>query len=156
MRERFLDLVTLLARYLFEDGREDEQTVMEELVAEGHDAQDIREALEWLEQVAAARGGQPIARPDGDQSAARVLTPAEQLKIDALAFGFLMRLRQLGLLDALLLERVLERAMEVEMDEIGLDEIKQIAALVLFDRSPHEVRGHVLDLVEDRRERVYH
>jgi Smg protein len=156
MRERFLDLVMLLARYLFEQGREDEEMIVDELAAEGYDPQDTREALEWLEQVAAARGGRPIVRPGGEESAARVLTPAEQLKIDAAAYGYLMRLRQLGLLDALVLERVLERAMEVETDEIGLDEVKQITALVLFDRSPHEVRGHVLDLVEDRRERVYH
>lgn len=156
MRERFLDLVTLLARSLFEEGREDEETIVEELVAEGHDPQDIREALDWLEQVAAARGGRPVARLDGEPTAARVLTPAEQLKIDAQAYGFLVRLRQLGLVDALLLERVLERAMEVEADEIGVEEMKQVAALVLFDRNPHEVRGHVLDLGEERRERVYH
>jgi Smg protein len=156
MRERFLDVVMLLARFLFEEGREDEETIVEELTADGYEPQDIREALDWLEQVAAARGRRPVARPDGDLSAARVLTPAEQLKIDAAAYGFLMRMRQLGLLDGGLLERVLERAMEVETDEIGLDEIKQISALVLFHRSPHEVRGHALDLGEERRERVYH
>lgn len=156
MRERFLDLVTLLARYLFEEGREDEDAIIAELAAEGYDPQDTREALDWLEQVAAARGGRPFVRSGADDSASRVLTPAEQLKIDTAAYGYLMRLRQLGLLDTLLLERVLERAMEVDADEIGVEEAKQIAALVLFDRSPYEVRGHVLDLVEDRRERVYH
>jgi Smg protein len=157
MRERFLDIVTVIARYIFEEGRgaDEEQAITEELVAEGYDPREVAEAFEWLEQVAATR----VGRPEGgalDDSAARVLTPTERLKIHSQAFGFLIRLRQLGLIDGRVLERILERAMDVEAEEIGLDEIRAIAALVIFDRSPQEVPGHLADVAEERRERVYH
>jgi Smg protein len=157
MRERFLDIVTLIARYMFEEGRgtEDEQAITDALVAEGYERRDVQEAFEWLEQVAAARAGRPDDRAP-DDGAARVLTPAEQLKINPQAFGFLIRLRQLGLADTLALERILERAMGVDTDEIGLDEVRAIAALVIFDKGPQEVHGHLLNAAEERRERVYH
>jgi Smg protein len=158
MRERFLDIVTYLARYMFEEGRsvDDEQAVTEELVADGYDPQEVRDAFEWLEQVAAVRVGRPPDRPEAYGSVARVLTPAERLKIPAPAHGFLLRLRQLGIVDAATLERILDRAMDVDVDEIELDDMKALAALVIFDRSPLEVRGHLFDMVEERRERVYH
>ena len=159
MRERFLDIVTLLARYLFEERRplDDQEAITEELVADGYDPQDIREAFEWLERAPAAREGgaapADLARPD---HSTRVLTPAEALKITAPAYGVLVRLRQLGLIDASMQERVLERAMGVDVDEIGVDEIKAITAFFLFDESPLDVRGHLLDILDERRDRLYH
>lgn len=159
MRERFLDIVTLLARYLFEERRavDDQEAITEELVAEGYDPQDIREAFAWLEQVPVARGGgaSPTDFSAPDQST-RVLTPAEALKITPPAYGFLVRLRQLRLIDATMQERVLERAMAVDADEIGIDEIKAITAFFLFDRSPHDIPGRLLDLLDERWDRLYH
>ncbi len=159
MRERFLDIVTLLARYLFEERRplDDQEAITEELVADGYDPQDIREAFEWLERAPVAREGgaapADFATPD---HSTRVLTPAEALKITAPAYGVLVRLRQLGLIDASMQERVLDRAMGVDVDEIGVDEIKAITAFFLFDESPLDVRGHLLDILDERRDRLYH
>ncbi len=159
MRERFLDIVTLLAQYMLEEGRspDDEQAIAEELIAEGYDPEDVREAFAWVERLVGTRaGGAALADLAGPDQSTRVLTPTEALKILPAAHGFLLRLRQLGLIDASVQERILERAMAVDADEIGLDEIKAIAALVLFNGAPDEWRGQLLDVLDDRRDRLYH
>ncbi len=159
MRERLLDIVTLLARYLFEERHplDDQEAITEELVADGYDPQDIREAFEWLELAPVAReGGAAAAGFAAPDLSTRVLTPAETLKITPPACGFLVRLRQLGLIDASMQERVLERAMGIDADEIGIDEIKAITAFFLFNKSPFDVQDHLLDILDDRRDRLYH
>ncbi len=159
MRERFLDIVTLLAQYMLEEGRspDDEQAITEALVAEGYDPQDVREAFAWVERLASARAaGATLADLAAPDHSTRVLTPAEALKILPSAHGFLLRLRQLGLIDAAMQDRILERAMAVDAEEIGIDEIKAITALVLFNGAPHDWKGPLLDILDDRWDRLYH
>ncbi|HWP34892.1 MAG TPA: DUF494 family protein [Thermodesulfobacteriota bacterium] len=159
MRERFLDIVTRLAQYMLEDerGLHDEQTITEELVAQGYDPDDVREAFAWLEQLTASRRP-PAAPADAAASGAaiRVLTAAEALRITPAAHGYLLRLKQLGLIDGATEEAILERAMRLDADEIGVEEMKGVAALVLFNQAPSEWRGHLLDVLDDRWDRLYH
>lgn len=66
--------------------------------------------------------------------APRVLHFAERMMISPAAYGYLLDLVNLGVLDALGMEKVIEKVMFQSLEQAPLDKIKAIVADVLFDK----------------------
>jgi Smg protein len=149
------------------------------LSAAGFDAEEIQQALTWLDGLNfAARSTRlpaAAAQPPGDQAATdatpawmapplaaasphslRVYSVAEQDHLGAEGLGFLCFLEAAGVLPAALREIVLDRAMAARGQPVTLDDLKIILLMVYWSFGT-EPDALVLDeLCDDTRSRVAH
>ena len=128
-------LAYLVERYYELGAYPDQDTLSRQLVAAGFETRDIHQALRWLsglEQREWRHTGDGLSA-DGPVSL-RHYTPAEQRKLDADSRGFLHFLEAAGALDASQREMVLDRVMALTDIETGLDELKLVVLLVLWNQ----------------------
>lgn len=155
LRERVLAIVTILARYFLEERNLISDTeLVEELLSVGFDEEEIDAAFSWMQ------GLSPVSdSPTGQKPlvayAQRIFSADEQRLLSNEARSFLIRLRTLGILDDEAQEEVIERAFQMEEDEISLKEIKVMTALSLFARSNEDWRREVDCLLGDNWGRMF-
>ncbi len=133
MKENMLDVLL----YLFEFCSEEEWTLASghealhgKLVNAGFEDEQIDRAFSWLRDLKeddAACAGPPIG--DG----MRVYREEESLRLPVECRGFLILLEQLKVLDPVMRERVVERAMALDLDEIDLEHLKWVIMMVLLN-----------------------
>lgn len=138
------------------------------LSAIGFDADEIRAALRWLDGLNLAAQGTlwlADAGPDNpvDSLASaqapgsmRVYSATEQDRLGAACLGFISFLESAGVLPPSMREIVIDRAMAVPGDQVGLDDLKIIILMVYwsFGEEPDTL---ILDeLCDDSSERVAH
>jgi Smg protein len=142
------------------------------LTAAGFEAEQIEEALAWLDGLnLAAQGSQPTA--DAAQPALtspaplalqslqspdslRIYSIAEQDHLGAECLGFVSFLESSGVLPAHMREIVLDRSMAAPGDPVALDDLKIIILMVYWSFG-EEPDALVLDeLCDDHSERVAH
>jgi Smg protein len=147
MKETVLDvLMYLLENYQegeFSD-TENQDALHEELVAAGFADDQVRQAFNWLDGLAAQRQLPIVFGPSG---AVRVYAREEIAKIPVDCRGFLMYLEQLGILDGSLRELVIDRLMALK-EEIDLERVKWVCLLVLMNQpDAEEAFGHLEEMV---------
>ncbi len=136
-------LVYLFETYYAADRYPDQDTITRKLSQAGFQNRDIHKALEWLQHLADEEA--PGLRTALDSSAGvRIYGTSELSKLDARARGFLAFLENAGALSPSLREVIIERAMAVSHESVGLEDIKVIALMVLWTR-----QGNVDSLVLD-------
>ncbi len=102
------------------------------LERKGYTQSEISTAISWLyermnpEPEDSKRTTEPVSQ------SFRVLHPAERFIITTEAHGYLLQLRQLGILNDRELELVIERAMLSGYEQLSSDEIQQIVNSILF------------------------
>ena len=151
MKESVLDVLI----YLFEnymDGEmgndPDQDTLETELVAAGFTRAEINKAFSWLEDLGGRRGREQIAVP-ADHSI-RIYTEQEMTRLDGECRGFLLFLEQSAILTPNSRELVVDRVMALEGDEIGLEQLKWVILLVLFNQpGQEEAYAWMEDLIFD-------
>lgn len=153
-----LKILRLLAAHLL--GRRasaDDSSGIKGLLNKGFSAEEIEEACAWLKGLT-LNGDLCMAIKDcnGDFYRNRVLNTKESLKINEEAYGFLIRLKEMGLIDADLQEEIIEMAMLAAEDDIGMDDIKGITAMLIFDQSPGQWKSDITDIINDRWDKIYH
>lgn len=155
MRERVLAIVSLIAQYVMgEIDSLSENEIVEELLSIGFDADEIDAAFGWMHNHTVNDPGRALQTLTVPSQ--RIFTPGEIRTLSNEARGFLMRLRTLGILDDDSQEEIIERALEASEDEVGLREVKSIAALTLFARTNDEWLREVDCFMEDDWTRIYH
>lgn len=143
------------------------------LNAVGFDADEIAEALAWLQELSLAAREQPAPttqpssghaspRPSKSEALAqsaysqRIYTTAEQLHLGLACLGFVTFLENAGALPSYLREIVLERAMAAPARPVALADFKVIV-LMVFWRLGIEPDALILDeLCDDGAHRVAH
>ncbi len=139
------------------------------LTAAGFEAEQIEEALAWLDGLnLAAQGSQPTAdtaqpaltSPDPlslqSPDSLRIYSIAEQDHLGAECLGFVSFLESSGVLPAHMREIVLDRSMAAPGDPVSLDDLKIIILMVYWSFG-EEPDALVLDeLCDDHSERVAH
>ena len=141
---RVMDVVGFIGKFVTDnfDGPFDQEEILDELLSQGFSSREISDAFKWIERNTL---GDPKDTPIGavlapQRAPMRVLTVAEQSKISPKAFGQLMSLNERGILDAVLLEEIIERLMKYEPEDITDKEVRRIAALSVFTRVQAEWR----------------
>jgi Smg protein len=148
LRERVLAIVNLIAQYFLEEqDPKSENDLVEELLAVGFDADEIDAAFSWME-------NQTLRLPQAEELIApvtshRVFSGEEQRALSQEARGFLIRLRNVGILEEELFEEIVHKSVEMSDEEVSLREIKTITVLALFARSQHQWRQEFDCLLED-------
>lgn len=142
------------------------------LNAVGFEADEIQDALTWLNDLQLAARGlqQPAAGADDSSSAPlvevtrltqsphsmRVYSTAEQDHLGAACLGFVTFLETAGMMPAHMREIVIDRAMAAPADPLPLDDLK-IIVLMVFWSLGEEPDALVLDeLCDDTTHRVAH
>ena len=144
------------------------------LSAQGFDAEEIRDALQWLDGLSLATHGVQLTRHADAISATvslrstdatplaqspdsmRVYSTAEQAHIGAHCLGFITFLESSGVLPAGMREIVVDRAMATPGDTLTLDELKIIVLMVHWSTGI-EPDALVLDeLCDDTQGRLAH
>ena len=153
--ERVLAIVNLIAQFLLgeRDLLENEQELVEELLAEGFEAEEIDAAFGWMANLQA---NQPSVEEQFETPPFRIFSPEERRLLGSEARGLLLRLRLLGIVDNFLLEEIIERAMRNADDPVTLQEIKTVAALTVFTRSSEQWRREFASILEDDWSRICH
>jgi len=134
-------LVYLFENYYHTESYPDNDTLSRKLSAAGFESDDISDALSWLKGLARQTEN---ALPESLESSRsqRAFSDFETTKLTTEARGFLVFLESAGILTPVLRETIIERAMALEGDVVGLEKFKVIVLMVLWTR-----RGSVDTLI---------
>ena len=136
-------LVYLFENYYHTESYPDNDTLSRKLTAAGFENDDISEALDWLKGLAhQSENALPEALETSRSQ--RAFMPFEIAKLTTESRGFLAFLESAGILNPVLRETIIERAMALEGDLVRLEKFKLIVLMVLWTR-----RGSVDTLVLD-------
>ena len=133
MKENVLDVLMYLFQNYINDDLvidPDRASVQDELIEAGFPSREISQAFEWLDGLA-ARLEVPVELPKGD-TAFRIYTELETVKLTPESQGYLLFLEQVGILDGETRELIIDRIMALSADDIDLADLKWIVLMVLF------------------------
>jgi Smg protein len=136
-------LVYLFENYYQAQAYPDYDTLERKLHAAGFENDDIHDALDWLNSLT-HRADEGIPESLDARSSFRGYTKDESAKLPLESRGFIAFLESAKILTPLLREIIIERAMGLPSEIVGLDKLKVIVLMVLWTR-----RGNVDALVLD-------
>ncbi|TMO65904.1 DUF494 family protein [Pseudoalteromonas aurantia] len=127
--------------YLFENYIHSEADIFveqneltDELLRAGFNQDEIYKALDWLEQLADLQHSDevPYLNATADK-AIRIYTEKECQMLDIECRGFIMFVEQVGVIDSVTREMIIDRLFALEKAYIGLDDLKWVILMVLFN-----------------------
>lgn len=139
MKENVLDLLMyLFENYIYDEPETepDREDLSESLEQAGFSSIEIERAFNWLDGLAEQRQTPDMHGHSTDPM--RLYSQDEHDRIDVEARGFLMYLENANVLDPARRELVLDRLMALDADEIGLDDLKWVVLMVLFNQPGQE------------------
>lgn len=148
-------LVYLFENYYQADGYPDQDTLSRKLHVAGFENDDISEALDWLNGLARSNDDHlPASLEKG--ASFRAYTDDELDKLSSEGRGFIAFLESAQVLSPVLREVILERAMALPEDVVGIAKLKVIALMVLWARKG-SVDALILDelLPDDEKPQIH-
>lgn len=142
MNENLIDVLI----YIYENYMDSEQsvpvdqiTLEEELLQAGFKEGEVNKAFNWLDELAWRQGSlvEYEAAAVANRSM-RIFSAQEQQKMDLEIQGMLLNLEQMGILDPMSRELVIERCMAIETEELTSDDVKWVVLLVLLNQPGQE------------------
>lgn len=115
----------------------------ESLIEKGYSESEISSAFSWLMDRLNNESEEIIAKQEPSLSNSfRHLHEIEKAVISIEAYGYLIQLRELGIIDHLDLEQILERAMMSGASEVDVDDVKAVVAAMLISSDNLESGGY--------------
>jgi Smg protein len=151
-------LVYLYENYWRPDACPEPRQLSRKLSAVGFEAEEINDALKWLDGLAhTAEGGtEALARLQPQPGSLRIYTAHERDVLGDDSIGFISFLESAGVMAPAMREMVIDRALAVGSGRIELDDLK-IIVLMVFWSLGEEPDALVLDeLFVDSEERTIH
>lgn len=151
--------------YLFENYIHSEADIFaeqneltDELLRAGFNKPEIFKALNWLEQLAELQHSDEtpylIAYP---QKAIRIFTKSECDMLNVQCRGFLMFVEQIGVINSVTREMVMDRLAALDKPDISLDDLKWLVLMVLFNvPGSEEAYEQMEDLIFDEPSELLH
>jgi Smg protein len=136
-------LVYLFENYYQAQAYPDYDTLERKLHAAGFEDDDIQDALDWLNTLT-RQPDEGLPESLDTRSSFRGYTADESTKLPLESRGFIAFLEGARILTPLLREVIIERAMALPSEVVGLDKLKVIVLMVLWTR-----RGNVDALILD-------
>jgi len=139
MNENVVDiLIYLFENYMDSDQNppSDQAQIHEELIQAGFPEGEIDKAFQWMDELAlhqdtATLGGHA-------NSAMRIYSDGEMIRLDAECRGLLLFLEQTSILDPTSRELVIDRAIALDTQQIGVEELKWVVLMVLINQPGQE------------------
>lgn len=149
MNPKVLDAVGIIGRFVSENWETmaNQEELLDELQNQGFSNREISDAFRWIEKNTLGSDTDGDAETESPQVTihppARVLSAVESGKLTAEAHGFILRLYERGFIDPVILEDILERVVKMDIEEVGIKEIRRLTALTLFIRVQSEWRDYL-------------
>jgi Smg protein len=148
-------LVYLLENYYQTDLYPDQDALARKLTVAGFEHDDISDALVWLQGLSAT-GASTLPDFFAERTAFRSYAEAEATRLGVEGRGFLAFLEGAKVLTPLLREIIVERAMALSEDCVGIEKLKVIVLMVLWSQQ-HSIDLLILEeLVSDRAQLLMH
>ncbi len=148
-------LVYLYETYYRPDACPDAGTLAKKLSAAGFEGEEINSALSWLSGLATVtQTTVPVAY--AESSSFRVYVDQEYERLGAESIGFLSFLESAGVLNPLLREIVIERALATEERPVSLESLKVIVLMVFWSQGEEPDALILEELLEDGAPRQMH
>lgn len=135
VNESMLDVLM----YLFENYMEtncdisrDQDELVEELEEAGFYHDNIHKAFIWLEELSVMQDASDMLQEHRSTSASRVYDDYEYEKIGQEGLGLIHFLEQIGVLNTLTRELVIDRALALEGEKIEIPRLKWVVLMILF------------------------
>ena len=151
--------------YLFENYIHSETEIFveqseltDELLRAGFNHREIYKALDWLEQLADLQHSDEcpyLNRVPG--KSVRIYTQQECDKLDLTCRGFLMFIEQIGVINTVTREMVIDRLCALDKPFISLEDLKWVVLMVLFNvPGSEQAYAQMEDLIFDEPTDVLH
>lgn len=158
MKENVLQvLMYLFENYIYDEPEDtpDRATLESTLEEAGFTSGEIDKAFRWLDELAEQRVDSDYVIPT--ERPLRVYCDEEMTRLDTECRSFLLHLENLGVLDPVCRELVIDRLMALEMDEIDIEDVKWVVLMVLFSQPGQEANyAWMEDLVFDEQPEARH
>ena len=154
-------LVFVYENYWRGDACPEADRLCRRLSAHGFEADEIQQALTWLDGLhLAAQGASPVSTsPSGPEPAPdsmRVYSAAEQDHLGADCLGFITFLESSGVLRPAMREIVVDRAMAAPGDPVSIDDLKIIVLMVYWSLGEEPDALALDELCDDSQDRIAH
>ncbi|MYK98705.1 MAG: DUF494 domain-containing protein [Gemmatimonadetes bacterium] len=150
--EKVMEIIVFLMKHMQDEkGRfNDIADVSQTLVGHGYTQQEVNTAFAWLFDRLQAQA-EIVVDPTKplQPKPNRILHAVEQLMIQPDAYGYLLELRELGLITDTQTELIIERAMLTGARSVTRDDIKTIAAPILLESESGQVMIWLPDDLEE-------
>ena len=137
MQERVNKIIDLLLKeisQLSEPVTFDLEQVSQRLLEQGYTESEIDKAVQWVIMNLTRQQLPPGTKPSRKRSPSlRILTPEELHFFSREAYGYLLQLQSLGIINALLVEQIIERCFLMGLTRIDVEELKAIISRVLLE-----------------------
>jgi len=136
MNERVVEILIFLMQEIRENrrGMEHIDGISKDLVQQGYTENEINAAFSWLfERFESDTEKIYASKKDFRLQSYRVLHDVEKLVISTEAYGYILQLQRLSLIDQSDVEQIIERAMMLGGGRIGINDIKSIVASMFFN-----------------------
>jgi Smg protein len=151
MKENVLDLLMyLFENYIYDEPEEepDRESLSLSLEEAGFSSGEIDRAFRWLDGLAEQRKLPELG--GHEDNPIRIFTDDESQRLDVHARGFILYLENVGVLDPLRREMVIDRLAALETEDISLEDVKWVVLMVLFNQPGQEANyAWMEDLVFD-------
>jgi len=148
-------LVYLYETYYRPDACPDAGTLAKKLSAAGFEGDEINSALSWLSGLATVtQTTVPVAY--AESSSFRVYVDQEYERLGPESIGFLSFLESAGVLNPLLREVVIERALATDERPVSLESLKVIILMVFWSQGEEPDALILEELLEDGAPRQMH
>ncbi|HUI29456.1 MAG TPA: DUF494 family protein [Candidatus Acidoferrales bacterium] len=143
MQEKIVELIVVLMREI-RQARDISKVDVSKLKDNGYSQSEISTALSWIYDKMNMR--EPLKNVKGPRARSyRMFHEAERQIITKDARGFLVEMYELGLIDHLDMENIIERSMMSGLNIVDRNEVKSIVAGVLFEyNSPNKPGSRIL------------
>lgn len=136
MHDRILEIVVYLMSHLNDrqDGLSSLDEMSTDLRSMGFTDNEISSAYSWLlKHFENYPGNFAISSDKADIRSVRILSDLERKLISPEAYGYLLQLKQLGLITIEQMEMILDRATLFDSDPLDISDIKILASATLFE-----------------------
>ena len=138
MKENVFDVLMYLFENYYMDEENpvtaDRESIQQELHNAGFPAPEIERAFNWLEELATVTPP-PVMQAE---RSLRLFSRQETARLDTECQGLLLFLEQMGVLNPISRERVIDRAMALENDDFDIEQLKWVVLMVLFNQPGEE------------------
>ncbi|MEA1923022.1 MAG: DUF494 family protein [Pseudomonadota bacterium] len=160
MFERVIAIISIISQYLIEDIDifDQEIEIVEDLMSLGFETGEIEAAFNWIANLSQGtkRGDEALDAEELGRYV-RIFTAEEKRLLTNPARGYLMKLHNLDLVNAPLLEEIIDQAILLDTPAVGVEEIKMISTMVvMFSQSGADAKTRFLRFVEADAEVMYH
>jgi len=160
MYQRVMAIIEIISDYLADDIDlyEQEEEIVDDLVSMGFDFPEIETAFSWIANLSRGRDlNRQMMELEADNGFQRHFTQEERQLLSPAVRNWLSRLRQMEVLDQVMVEDIIDQAMFLGVYRVGIDEIKIIATMVIsIGQSDRELRNRFLQFLENDRDVVFH